>query len=204
MYWVRAQLGSRFGFIAAMSSTVCAALFVYAVYLPYHITEDTSRGEMIDTNSSSDSGPSSLSTTSIVSLNGHDRSSPIPEHEEVEPNAVTSTSSHDVLATRELLFAPTDVSGGNGTTGKKFQYTDLSRIKKSSSPSSSHTLNNDDERSLQTVDISSTTGSSSQMHFSHHKQRRQASPLKTKLLIPTVERMVGKHSPILIHVLISC
>lgn len=198
VYWTRAptRLPYLLGLLAALSSAVCAGLFVYAVYLPYA----TPPGEEgTDRLYSSDSGLASLGSTPIPSNTGSERSTPIPEHEEVEPSAVSSASLHRVLATHGFL--PSPMREGNETAGKKPRYSNLPRTDKGLSLQSVLLAGgNDEEKSLQTVDIGLSTGSSSHTHHSNNKQRRQASPFKTKLLIPTVERMIGKHSPILIHV----
>ena len=174
------------GLVAAFSSALCAALFVYAVYLPatvdtHHHSERTGRV----VSSYSETLPSISKTPSLCG-SGSERSSPIPEHEIADPPLARVLASHSFLPPTEEGTAPRHAMGVD--TGTSLSMT---------------AIDHDKESSLLTVDMGFTTTSSASHHHHHHhhqSRKQRASPLKTKLLMPAVERMVGKQSPILIHV----
>lgn len=163
-----------FGLLAAIASVLCAIVFVWAVIQPVQTANHSTQGEdAIDTTIFTPSGQS----ISSLSMNSTPTSS-IPENEEL------NSFSTPAIETSDHFTPPMGKQGEStpATTSQTVRERDLTFL-------------------FRTVDISSTAASNAtSLSLPPRRHHSSQSPLKSKLMMPVVEKVIGKESPILMHV----
>lgn len=164
------------GLMAAFASVICASFFVWAVLQPVQQHSALEEDNLTNLTHSGES-MSSLSTSSTPNS--------IPENEELASTPLTATT--PMIETSDH-FAP--------TPRKQSLHTPTT-----TSVSTRDREGHQDAAQFRTVDISSTAASNASGH-SRPPRRHQSnqSPLKSKLMMPVVEKVIGKESPILMHI----